>query len=313
MRIETHTTGDISRNVKVAYIPALVKMSVLLIITSAICSCHCTNRNMAVKDGTFSPLFGVCTALKNHDKLRANGYAYIEESVGGFLVPMESEEKFMEKFTRFKEANFDVYACNSFLPSSLKSVGPDPKHDEILAYAETAFRRANKAGIKIIVFGSSGSRKIPKGFDREEAKQQFVRLLKRMGPVAHRFNIVVCIEPLNRGECNFINSLAGGAQIVGLVGHSNIKLLADFYHMAREGEGPDEVIKAGRYLRHCHIAENKGRTPPGKARDDFTGYFEALKQINYRGRISVECRWKDFTGELPTAIAYMKEQIMAVN
>ena len=286
---------------------------VLLIISSGICSCNSTSQNTAAKDNAFSPLIGVCTSIRNGSKLRADGYAYVEESVGRFLVPKESEEKFAEKFTRFKEADFPIYACNSFLPSSLKSVGPDPRHDEIIAYSETAFSRASRAGIEIIVFGSSGSRGVPKGFEREKAKEQFVQLLKRMGPVARRFDIFVCVEPLNRGECNFINSLSEGAQIVSLVDHPNIRLVADFYHMAREGEGPDEVIKAGQYLRHCHIAENKGRTPPGKAKDDFTGYLQALKQINYKGGISVECRWEDFDEELGIAIAYMKEQIRLVN
>jgi len=282
-------------------------------IAWAICSCHSTSQNTAAKDNAFSPLIGVCTSIRNGSKLRADGYAYVEESVGGFLVPKESEEKFAEKFARFKEADFPIYACNSFLPSSLKSVGPDPRHNEIIAYCETAFKRANMAGIKVIVFGSSGSRNIPEGFDREQAELQFVQLLKRMGPVAKKFDIVVCVEPLNRKESNFINSLSEGAEIVSLVDHPNIRLLADIYHMTREGESPEEIIKAGRYLRHCHIAENKERTPPGKAKDDFTGYLQALKRINYAGRISVECRWKDLSEELPIAIAYMTEQIRAVN
>ena len=286
---------------------------VLLIISSGICSCHSTTQNTAAKDNTFSPLIGVCTSIHNGSILGANGYAYVEESVGRFLVPMEPEENFAEIFTRFKEADFPIYACNSFLPSSLKSVGPDPRHDEILMYAETAFDRASRVGIEIIVFGSSGSRNIPEGFDRKQAELQFVQLLKRMGPVAKRFDIVVCVEPLNRKESNFINSLSEGAEIVSLVDHPNIRLLADIYHMAREGESPEEIIKAGRYLRHCHIAEKKKRTPPGKAKDDFTGYLQALKRINYAGRISVECRWKDLTEELPVAIAYMAEQIRAVN
>jgi sugar phosphate isomerase/epimerase len=289
------------------------RISVLLMVTSATCSCHCLRPGTAGKENTFSPLLGVCTSIENHSKLRAEGYAYVEESVGRFLVPKESEEEFAEKFARFKEADFPIYACNSFLPSSLKSVGPDPRHDEILTYAETAFDRASRVGIEIIVFGSSGSRGIPDGFEREKAKEQFVQLLKRMGPVAQRFDVFVCVEPLNRGECNFINSLSEGAEIVGLVDHPNIGLVADFYHMAREGEGAEEVIKAGKYLRHCHIAEKKGRTPPGKAKDDFAGYLQALKRINYKGRISIECRWEDFTEELPMAIAYMKEQIRAVN
>lgn len=181
-----------------------------MVLTSGICSCHRTGANKARKEDTFSPAIGVCTSIDNYEQIRANGYCYIEESVKGFLIPTESEEQFMKKFTQFKEANFTVYACNNFLPSSLKSVGPDPKHDEIIAYSETAFSRANRVGIKVIVFGSSGSRRIPEGFDR----------------------------------------------------------------------------------------------------DNFTGYFQALRQINYQDRISIECRWEDLAEEL-AGIQYRASNIRA--
>lgn len=251
--------------------------------------------------------------MKNSHKLKAAGYAYVEESVGGLLMPLRSEEKFEKKYAEFKKSALPVEACNSFIPGSLKSVGPDAAHDEILAYVEIAFRRAKKIGVKRIVFGSSGSRGIPKGFDRAKAKAQFVALLKKMGPIAAKYDVIVCVEPLNRKECNFINSVGEGADIARAVNHPNIKLLADIYHMAREGERPAEIVKAGALLYHCHIAENKDRGYPGRNREDLTGYLAALKRIGYPGRISVECRWKNFDSEMPLALAYMNEQIEAVN
>ncbi len=287
----------------------VLMLSLITVIFSG-CSAE---QNKRVEKTTFWLSIGVCTSMKNSGKVKAAGYAYIEESVGRLLMPWEPEEKFEKKYTEFRKSALPVEACNSFIPGSLKSVGPDAAHDKILSYVETAFRRAQKIGVKMIVFGSGGSRGIPKGFDRAKAKAQFVELLKKMGPVAGKYDVIVCIEPLNRKECNFINSVGEGAQIAKLVDHPNIKLLADIYHMAREGEPPVEIVKAGSLLYHCHIAENEQRGYPGKNREDLTGYLGALKKIGYRGRISVECRWKKFDSEIPAALAYMNEQIEAVN
>ena len=287
----------------------VMMLSLITVIFSG-CSAE---QNKCVAKTTFSPAIGVCTSMKNSHKLKAAGYAYIEESVGGLLMPLEPEEKFEKKYAEFRKSALPVETCNSFIPGSLKSVGPKAAHDKILSYVETAFRRAKKIGVKIIVFGSGGSRGIPEGFDRAKAKAQFVDLLKKMGPVAGKYDVLVCIEPLNRGECNFINSVGEGARIVKLIDHPNIKLLADMYHMAREGEPAAEIVKAGALLYHCHIAENKERGYPGKNREDLTGYLAALKQIGYRGRISVECRWEKFDSETPVALAYMNKQIKAVN
>ena len=59
---------------------------------------------------------------------------------------------------------------------------------------------------------------------------------------------------------------------------------------------------------HCHIAEKQDRTPPGVMGDDFKPYLNALKKINYKGRISLECRWKNLETELPVAVKVLREQ-----
>lgn len=292
----------------------MTKIFVMMLSLIGVIFSGCSaEQNKYVEKTAFSPPIGVCTSMKNSHKLKAAGYAYIEEGVRRLLMPLKSEEEFEKKYAEFRKSALPVEACNSFIPRSLKSVGPDAAHDKILAYVETAFRRAKKIGVKRIVFGSGGSRSIPKGFDRAKARAQFVELLKKIGPVAGKYDVIVCIEPLNRKECNFINSVGEGARIARLVDHPNIKLLADMYHMARESEPAAEIVKAGALLYHCHVAENEQRGYPGKNREDLTRYLAALKQIGYRGRISVECRWKEFDSEAPAALVYMNEQIEAVN
>jgi len=255
---------------------------------------------------------GVCTSLSNAKLLQDNGCTYMEESVGGFLVPTEHDSVFEKKLQQAKSLGLQVYACNSFIPATLKVTGPETKHKEILVFADTAFRRAKKAGVAIIVFGSGGARKIPDGFSKDSANQQFISLLKQMAPIAQKYGITVCIETLNKTETNFVNTITEGLEIVKAVDHQNIMLLADFYHIMKEGESPDVIIKAGKYIKHCHIAEKEKRTPPGIEGDDFKPYFEALKKINYKGKISIECRWTKIEEELPLAVKEMNKQMAEI-
>lgn len=283
-----------------------------LVLLLATCAAP-AGRGLAGPDAVFSPRLGVCTSAGNAAILKAGGCDYIEESVQGFLVPDRPEAEFRAKTEALSGSALPVEACNSFLPGALKSVGPEPRHDEIAAYAETAFRRAREIGIRTIVFGSSGSRSIPDGFDRAEARRQFIRLLRRLGPVAAKRNIVIAVEPLQRSECNFINTVAEGAAIVKEAGHPNVRLLADIYHMLRENEGPASLIAAGPLLEHVHIAEKDRRSAPGIAGDDFTPYLRALKRARYAGAISLECDWDDLAAELPAAVEALKRQIAATN
>ena len=255
------------------------------------------------------PMIGVCTSIQNADKLRSAGYNYIEENAQRFLMPSAPPSQFGAHLITALSASLPVYAYAGFLRNDLTCVGPQAKHDAILAYAQTVFDRASQVGSRIVVFGSGRARRVPEGFSREEATEQFVELLKRMGPLAAEYNIVVAIEPLNKNECNLLNTVRQGTEIVRRVDHPNIRVLADIYHMAMEEEGAQSLIQAGALLAHVHIAEKEGRARPGAAAFDFVPYFDALRQIGYTGGISLECRWHDFDNELALALAYVKEQL----
>lgn len=254
------------------------------------------------------PLMGVCTGLNNREIAEKAGCEFIEEGVSRFLVPDKTEAEFDALLGKLSENKLKVLSCNGFIPATLRLTGPELNHKEALVWAETALRRAGRAGVNYIVFGSGGARKIPEGFGREEARDQFVSLCKAMGPMAKKAGVTIVIEPLNRTETNFINSVLEGADIVKRVNHPNIRLLADIYHMMRESEGPESILEAGKWLRHCHIAEKETRSAPGVKGDDFTPYFAALSRIGYRGAISIESGWKDFGAEIGPAIETMRKQ-----
>lgn len=262
-----------------------------------------------LKTNNFLSKIGICTDLSKAEMLATQGYSYIEEGVSRFLVPTKSEEEFNKLLEEAVNSPIPVKACNNFIPGNLKSVGPDAVHEEILKFAETAFRRAQRAGIEIIVFGSGGSRAIPEGFPRDKGRAQFIELGKKMAPIAQKYDVTIVLEPLNTTECNFINSVSEGGEIVKDIDHPNFMLLADLYHMKMDSEGPEGIVKYGKLIKHTHIAEKQDRAVPGTFNEDFRPYFNALKKIRYKGNISIEARWKDFDTQMPVAIKTIKAQL----
>ena len=254
---------------------------------------------------------GICNPVSEAARVRAARADFIEENVQSFLAPESSDDAFAEKLAAAAAATLPVIAANCFLPGALKCTGPSVDMPRLLKYAETAFVRAGRAGVEAIVFGSAGARQVPDGWSRDEAFAQFVDLVKRIAPMARESGVVIVVEPLHRAECNFINSLAEGARVVEAASHPSVGLLADIFHMMRDGEGADEIARHGALLRHVHIAEKAERTPPGVAGDDFGPYLRALKTAGYEGPISIECRWKDFAAEAPKAVAFLRGALAA--
>jgi sugar phosphate isomerase/epimerase len=254
--------------------------------------------------------FGICCGAEMYETA-PEGMDYIEESVGGALCPRDDETAFEACLAKCAAAVAPVVAANCFLPGDLKSTGPDVDEAALDAYVTSAFARAERVGISKIVFGSGGSRQVPDGFDKAEGFSQLVAHLKRWGPIAAKYHVTIVIEPLQTAECNIINTVTEGAELARAADHPNVRLLADFYHMLCDGEGPESLRAAGGLLQHIHVAEKEKRTAPGMEGDDFRPYLKALKDIGYDDTISLECGFgDDALAGASAGLAELKRQLM---
>lgn len=260
-------------------------------------------------DSEFRPEVGISGSLGQIPLLVKSGGRFIQPSVGSFLMPQKSDAEFEANLQKYADAPVKIFACNSFLPKELKSVGPEHDQAAVLAYAEKVFQRARKAGVEVIVFGSGGSRRIPEGFSEKEATRQFVALGKKMGELAKKYGVIICLENLNSTETNMITTFEEAYRVAKAIDHPNFRLTVDIYHMLKENESPRVIKKAAKYIYHCDLAEKKGRTAPGVGNEDFRPFFKVLHEIDYRGKIAIECRWGKMEEELPVAIRTVNTQL----
>ena len=249
--------------------------------------------HQTLADGTAKPkfLFGACQGLDRAAKMKAAGFDFIELGVGGTLRPNDSDEAFKPQLDKLLASPLPIRSCNGFSPGDLKLTGPNPLHEKALAYAEKACRRADLINMTCIVFGSGGARNAPKDFDIAKAKDQFIDFCRKLGDRIADCKVTVVLEPLNKKEANYLQTVPEGSEMVDLIDKPRIRLLGDFYHMRCEKEPADDFRKAGAKIRHCHIAEHNGRVCPGIHGEDFSDYFAALRDIGYTGGISCECGW----------------------
>lgn len=256
---------------------------------------------------------GVATEMQNDSVLRAAGFDYLIESTARLLSPRNvTDEQFESLAGKISRSQTMVFACNLFIPGDLKVVGPVVDEDAVLTYVSVVFKRAHAAGIRMIIWGSGGSRGVPPGFDREKAKGQFISIARKIGVLAAQYNVVVALENLNSTECNFITTVHEAADIIRAVDHPNIRLCVDIYHMLKEGESPASILKAKGLVVYCELAEKENRTPPGVKGQDFSPYFEALKKINYSGKFTIESRWDNLKDQAANARSELMRQLKSV-
>jgi sugar phosphate isomerase/epimerase len=251
--------------------------------------------------------YGVCGDPKMAFIAKEAGYDYFEWSIGDYLHPRESEAVFEAALKQVRATGLPCPAANVFIPGDLKITGPEVNLDKLAAFASTALCRAETAEVETIVFGSGGARRIPDGFDREKAWEQLVRFGKMLGPIAAKHRVTIAVEPLNRGECNIMNTVGECGFLVREVNHPNIRLLVDGYHWAKDSDTLSGILENASLIVHAHIATVEGRLPPNPA-DPCSAFFSAMGQAGYSGRVSIEGMITNAAEELPRALAIMRKE-----
>ena len=265
---------------------------------------------ISVKDKI--PQLGIVAPLEQDSLVYASGYRMLGESVGRMLSPSLSEEQFQANLVRIKKAKCKVFLCNIFFPGSLKIAGPDVNENRVLGYADTVFSRAKKAGIRFIVLGSGGARRLPDGYDAQKAQIDFAVLCRKLAVVAGKYGIMIALESLEATETNFLITLKAAAEVVRAANHPNFKLNADIFHMMREGESPQSIVDAADVLVYCEIAEKQNRSFPGVMGDDFKPYLRALRKANYKGYIFIEGNSSNPKNDMPLSFKYLTQQLKEV-
>jgi len=247
---------------------------------------------------------GICLGPEQATQV-APYYDYIELSFSTALNPLLDDATFEPQMARLRELPLPAQACNNFVAAQVKLVGPQVDRDQVHRYVERGFARAEQLGVQRVVFGSGGARSVPEGFERQAAWEQLVDFCRLCSACAYS-GLIIAIEPLNRGECNILNSFTEGVALAREVDRPNVQVLADIYHLQVEAE-PISVIRSGSdILAHVHLADS-GRRYPGSGTYPLPELFETLHELGYQGGASVECRWgDDWLTEARQAAQYLR-------
>ncbi len=250
-------------------------------------------------------LFGICTPSAHAAAVKAAGWDYVEDNVQGVLQGLVPDDQ----WTPPAPAALPVLAANVLLPGGLKVTGPDADPARLRSYMDTVARRAGRVGIQTLVFGSGAARLVPAGFDRATADAQVVAFARLAADALAPHGVTLVVEPLNRRECNIVNTVAEADDVARAVDRPNCWPLLDTWHLWMEHEPVPPPGVAAR-LRHVHVADLAGRVAPGlSGHADYRPVFAALKAVGYDRTISVESGpIPDFAAAAPRVLAFLKAQ-----
>jgi sugar phosphate isomerase/epimerase len=176
-----------------------------------------------------------------------------------------------------------VYTMRNLCITSTEPKNREAAMQELYAYVDIAAELNAMDGVVIgWVKGKRPSN--ADGFDDLLAVQ-----LQKLAGYAAQKGQKLLIEVINRYETNVFNTCEELLAFLTRYDIPNAYIHLDTFHMNIDESNPAEAIRScGKRLGYFHVADNT-RLYPGSGMLDFKSYFSVLKEIGYKGFVSVEC------------------------
>ena len=155
-------------------------------------------------------------------------------------------------------------------------------------YLQHQARLCARMGGKVLVLGSPQQRQVLPGQAHQDAFNRAVDACGLVAETAGELGLTLALEPLSPDLTNFMNTAAEARRVIQAVGHPACRLHLDVFAMGSEPEPIPVVIRQNAdLLAHFH-ANAPDRRGPGSGGLDYHPIVQALRDIDYRGYVSVE-------------------------
>jgi hydroxypyruvate isomerase len=236
-----------------------------------------------------SMLYTELPFLQRFEVAAADGFEAVEY-VGAYDHPPEEIKAHLDRFG-LQQALFNLPAGD--WAGGERGIGCHP--DRVAEFREGV----DKAILYALATGCAQVNCLagiaPSGHDRSALEVVLIDNLRYAAPRLAAAGIKLLLEPINPRDIPgfLINSTADYERIAAAVGHDNLYLQYDFYHMQIvQGDLLPGFKRLQSRIAHVQIADNPGRHEPGTGEINYPNIFKALDEAGYSGWVGAEYKPK---------------------
>jgi len=185
------------------------------------------------------------------------------------VVALGTGQAYVQEGLSFADANADV-------------------RNQVVKRIKAHIQLAQILNAQVVIGGIRGKFNFTDESDRQPLYENALKSIKECATFADEHGVTITIEPINRYETNFINTLEEGLTFLKDLGNDRVRLLADTFHMNIEEASFINSLKlAGNKLSHIHLVDSN-RLSPGQGHIDFHSIIRTLSETGYDSYISAE-------------------------
>jgi len=154
-------------------------------------------------------------------------------------------------------------------------------------FAELARFCADLGGA-VMVCGSPQQRNLLPGVGLDQAMDYAAEVFASAVPTLEECQVTLALEPLAPAETDFLTTAAGTVELIERIGSPRVRLHLDCKAMWSESTPIPKLIRRHHpWMAHFH-ANDPNLRGPGMGELDFHPIFQALRDVDYPGWVSVE-------------------------
>jgi sugar phosphate isomerase/epimerase len=234
----------------------------------------------------FSPLLYAGRIWQGLERLAALGYEGAELNLRD--PQSEDRDRLLASARALGLQIVSLGTGQAYLVDGLSLAAGDPAvRERLYGRLQAQIDFAAQAGAQVVL-GSVRGRLTGDEVERRGQYDGAVGLLRRVADYAAPRGVTVTVEPINRYESNFLNTVDETLAFLADVDRPGVKLLLDTFHMnIEEADMAAAIRRAGPRLSHVHLVDSNRRAP-GMGHIDFAPLLAALRAIGYDGYLSGE-------------------------
>jgi len=204
-----------------------------------------------------------------------------------------------------EETGIEVFICGAFGPGRDISAKNPADRESGVAYIKTCVDIAVAVGSKLVsgpMYAQTGRCNLSTPEQKKQQTRWAVDNMKVVAAYAAEKGVKLAVEPLNRFETDFMNTVDQGLEFFDQIGADNVGFLLDTFHMNIEEKRISEAIKRakGRIFNFHSCASDRGT--PGNDNINWDEVKEALESIGYDEHLVIESFNADIT-EIARAVS----------
>ena len=204
-----------------------------------------------------------------------------------------------------RKTGVEVAICGAFGPG--RDIGSEDAsvRQSGIDYIKTCVDIAAKFNSKLVsgpMYAQTGKTDLKTSDERNRQTAWAVRNMQTVAEYAKASGVRLAVEPLNRFETDFMNTVGQGLEFLEQIGADNVGFLLDTFHMNIEEKQIGQAIKkAGSKIFNFHAC-GSDRGTPGEDHINWDEVRDALYSVGYTGCLTIESFNSDIT-EIARAVS----------